>query len=91
MKEKIFLYWRHGNTPLLEKIKYNTQQGDDPTIQNFMWGESSYLKLENNKGSGLDGLNIRNQVTLNDENLVGLKSHIWIQYLWCRLPPIYIL
>ena len=32
-----------------------------------MWGDSLELKLENKKGSGLYGLNVRNQAILNDE------------------------
>ena len=46
-----------------------------------MWGDSSESKLENNKGSGLEGLNVRNKVTLNDEKLVCLMIHMWIQSL----------
>ena len=36
-------------------------------MQHFMWGDSSELNLENNKGSGSDNVQVRNQVTLNDE------------------------
>ena len=64
-------YCRHGNTPLPEKRKYNSQCCDDPTIQHFMWGDPSELKSENNsKGSVSDGLHIRNKMTLNDERLI---------------------
>ena len=83
-------YWRHGNTPLPEKINYNTQCCDGPTFQHFMWGDSPELKLENNKGSESDDLHVRNQVTLNCEKLVWLMSHMWIQSLCCRLTQIYI-
>ena len=61
-------YRRHRNTPIPYQRKYNTQFCDDQTIQNFLWGDSSELKLENNKGSGSDGLHVRNQVTLDDEH-----------------------
>ena len=57
-------------------MKYNTQCCKYPTIQNFMWGESSELKLENNKGSGSDGLHVRNQVTLNYEKCVFEESYM---------------
>ena len=83
-------YWRLGYIPLPDKRKYNTQSWDDPTIQHFMWGDSSELKLENNKGSVLDGLHVRNQVTINDEKVVFLRSRIWIHSLWHRFPQIYI-
>ena len=72
-------------------MKYNTRCCDDQTIQNFMWGDSLELKLENKKWSRPYILHVRNQVTLNDEKLVCLRSHIWIQSLWCRLPHIYML
>ena len=49
------------------------------------------MKSENIKGSGSDILHVRNQVTLNDEKLVCLSSHMWIQFVRCRLPQIYIL
>ena len=75
----------------LGKFKYNTQICDDPTIQHVMWGDSSELKIENNKVLGSDGLHVRNKLTLDDENLVCLRSHIWIHSLWCRLYQIYIL
>ena len=52
-----------------------------------MWGESSDLRLENNNGSGLDSIHVRNKVTQNYEKLVFLRSHMWKQYLWCRLSP----
>ena len=55
-----------------------------------MWGgDLSELKLENNKGLGSDGLHIRNRVTLNDKQLMFLRIHIWIKYLWCSLTQIY--
>ena len=38
LKERRASYWRHGNTPLPGKMKYNTQFCDYPTIQHFMWG-----------------------------------------------------
>ena len=64
-------YWRHVNTPLPEKMWHNTQCCDDPTIQPFMWGDPSDLKSENNiKGSILDGLHVRNKVTLQDKRLM---------------------
>ena len=70
----------------------NTQLCDDPNTQHFMWGESSELKSENNsEGSGSDGPHVRNKVNLNDEKLVCLRSHMWIHYVCCRLPLIYIL
>ena len=84
-------YLRHVNNPLPGKSKYNTQCCDGTTIQNLMWGDSSELTFENNKVSGLDGIHVRNQVNLDDEKLVCLRSRIWIQYLWCRLSLIYIL
>ena len=55
-----------------------------------MGGDLSELKLENNKGLGSDGLHIRNRVTLNDKQLMFLRIHIWIKYLWCSLTQIYI-
>ena len=33
-------YWRHGNTPIPDHMKYNTQCYDDTTIQHFMGGDS---------------------------------------------------
>ena len=72
-------------------MNYNTQCFDDTTIQHFMWGDLSELKLENNKGSGSGSLQVRDQVTLIYEKLVCLRSHIWIQSLCCWLPQIYIL
>ena len=36
-------YWRHGNTPIPGHNKYNSQGYNDPTIQNFMWWDSSDL------------------------------------------------
>ena len=70
-KKKRYSYWRHGNTPLPEKMKHNTQCCDDPTIQHFMWGDPPELKSENNsKGSRSDCLHVRNKVTLNNEKLV---------------------
>ena len=83
-------YLRHVNITLPEKMKYNTQCCDDTTIQHFMWGKSPELKLENNKVSVLNGLHVGNQVTLNYKKLVCLRSHIWIQYLLCMFPHIYI-
>ena len=74
-------YWRHVNTPIPEQMKYNTQYCDDPTIPHFMWGDSLELKLENKKGSGSNSLHIRNQVTLNYEKMVCLRSHMWIHSL----------
>ena len=90
LKKRTAYYWRHGNNPLPEKMKYNTKFCNDSTIQHFMWGESSEFKLENNKVPGSDGLHIRNQVTLNDEKLVCLSNQMWIKSLGCRLPHIYI-
>ena len=50
-------------------MNYNTQFCNDPTIQHFMWGDLSALKLENNKVAGSDGIDFRNQLTLNDEKI----------------------
>ena len=70
-------YWRHGNNPLPKQKKYNTQCCNDLTIQHFLWGDSSELKLEKNKGSGFYGLHVRNKLTLNDENkCVFEESHV---------------
>ena len=55
-----------------------------------MWGDSSYLKSENSKGSGLYELHIRNQVILNDENLC-VCGVMLIKSVRCRLLQIYIL
>ena len=54
-------------------------------------GTHKSWSLENSKGSGSDGLHVINQVTLKHKKLVCLRSHEWIQSLWCRLPKIYIL
>ena len=54
-----------------------------------MWGDSSDLKLKINKGSGTDSLYVRTQVILNNK-IVCLGSHIWIEFLCCRFPHIYI-
>ena len=83
--------WRHWNTTIPNNMNYNTQRYYDPSIQYFMWGDSSELKSGNSKKSGLDGLNVRNKVTLNDEKVVCLRSHMWINYMWCRLSHINIL
>ena len=61
------LSFRHESNPLSEHINYNIQTFDDPTIQHFMWGDSSELKLENNKGSGSNVLHDRNKVAINGE------------------------
>ena len=78
-------YWRHGNTTIPDQRNYNIQCCNDTTIRYFMWGDSSELKLENNKGSVSDGLHVRKV-----EKLLCLRIHIWFQYLWSRLPQIYI-
>ena len=44
-KYKKASYGRYGNTPLPEKMKYNTQFCDDPNIQYFMWGDSSGVEV----------------------------------------------
>ena len=59
------IYWRHDNNIIPEHMKYNTQFWNDTTIQTFMWGDSLELKWENNKGSGSEGLHVKNQVTIN--------------------------
>ena len=71
-------------------MKYNTQLYYEPTVQHFMWGDSSEFNSENSKGSVSGGIHIRNQVTLNDENVGFLGSNMWIQSAWCRFPQIYI-
>ena len=53
-----------------------------------MLGDSPKLKSENSKRSGLDSLHVRNQVSLDDEKLVCLRTHMWIQYVLCRLPHV---
>ena len=63
-KGLILEIWKYSSP---YQINYNTQFCDDPTIQHFMWGYSLEFKLENNKGSGSDGLHVRNQVTFNDK------------------------
>ena len=83
-------YWIHVNNSIPEKIKHNTKCHYDPTIQNFMRWDPSYLKLENIEGPESDGQHVRNKMTLTDENLVYLRSHMWIQSVRCRLLPIYI-
>ena len=59
-------------------------------FQHFIQGDSSELKSENIKGSVLDVMHVRNQVTFNDENLFCLRSHILIQSMRCRLPQIHV-
>ena len=81
-------YWRHDSTPLFDHMKYNTQCWDDPTIQHVMWVQSSELKSENSKGSGSDSLQVRNQVILNYEKLVCLRSHMWIHSMWGTVNPL---
>ena len=63
---------------------------DDPNEQHFMWRCLSEMKSENSKGSRSGDFHFRNQNTLNDENFVCLRSHIWIYSMWCRLHHIYI-
>ena len=60
-------------------------------ISNISW-RGVLIRVEvRKKGSGSDGLHVRNQLTLNDKKLICLRSHIWIQSLCFRLPPIYTL
>ena len=46
-------------------MNYKNQCCDDLTIKNFMCGDSSELKLENNKGTLFGGLHITNKLNLN--------------------------
>ena len=84
-------YKSHGNTILHEHMKYNNQHKYDPTIQYFVWGNSSELKSENKKVSGSVSIHVINQVNLDDNNFWRLRSHMWIKYVRCRLPNIYII
>ena len=83
-------WWRNGTTTLPDNTKYNTQCYDDPNKQHFIWGNSSELNSENSKGPVSVGLHVTIQLTLNDENSVCLRRHMWIHYMECRLPQTYI-
>ena len=41
-----------------------------------MWDNSSELNSENRKGSGYGSLKVTNQLTLNNEKIVCLRSHM---------------
>ena len=55
-----------------------------------MWQDLSESKSENSKGLGLDSLHVINKVTLNDEKLVFLRIHMWIQSVRYRFTQNYI-
>ena len=90
LKKKRPSCWRHGNNNTPDNTKYNTQCYDDPNKQHFMWGNSSELQSENNKGPVSGGIHVTNQLTLRNNKFLCLRSNIWIQSVECRLPQIYI-
>ena len=89
-KKKVASYQRHGSTALPENMNYNNQCQNEPNKQHFVWGNSSELKSENRKGEVYYGLHVTTPFTHNNEKNVCLRSHIWIQSWWYRLPLIYI-
>ena len=62
-------YWIHGNTSLPDQMNYNTRFCNDPTIQHFMWGAVKLNHGDSTKVAGSDGIDFRNQLTLNDEKI----------------------
>ena len=50
----------------------------------------SDLNSENSEGSGSGGIQVRNKLTLNDKNIMYLRSNMWIQFVRCRFHQTYI-
>ena len=87
-KRKKASYWRYRNNSIPEQRKYNTQCCDDITIQKFIFGDSSQLKLDNNKRQLSGGLYITNKFTLKNDKFMCLRRHMRIYSVYCRLPHI---
>ena len=86
----VISYWRRGNNPLSENMKYDTKLQVYITNQNFILDGYSELKPENGEQSGRGILHVRNQVTLNENTIYVFEElymdtvyMVWVyQYLY---------